>query len=293
MKWLARRVIAGLWLAAALPIHQPAADDTPSRALLALFETNRISLPQGPLPSGLRFVLYEDGQVIVRSPPTQADPDPPGRGVTYGVLDRGAAEALRRDAATELKEVGAKDSGGIADIGLTILEVWDGDRYRRFTANGPVCQAEGRDFTAGIWKRIWEQADPHFVKVCDRLLQYRIASPQPWTPKGVELRIGAMDDTPERQVEWPKDWPPAPADLKPKAAVAFCAPVSAKPGDFSNTLITARWGAIGRTALVIDASTAAVIWDWYFDLPAPVPMVNEKGEPDGAVGNTCPQAARP
>ena len=294
MKRLACRVIAGLWLAAALPIHQSAADDAPPRALLALFETTSISLPQGPLPNGLRFVLYDDGQVIVRSPPTQADPDPAGRGVAFGVLQRDEAERLRRDAAADLAEVGTVHSGvsGLADAGMTILEVWDGDRYRRFTANVSPCQAEGRDFTAGIWKRVREQTDPHFLKVCDRLLQYKIASPRPWTPKAVELRVAAMDDPPEQQVDWPKDWPPAPPGLKPRAAVRFCAPVSAKQSDFSNSLITARWGAVGRTALVIDASTSAVIWDWYFDLPAAIPMVNEQGEPEDPVGNNCPEVAR-
>src|SRR5690348_7997327 len=75
---------------------QSLADDMPPRAIIALFETARISLPQGPLPNGLRFVLYDDGQIITRSGPTQADPDPAGRGVTYGTLSRDAAETLRR-----------------------------------------------------------------------------------------------------------------------------------------------------------------------------------------------------
>jgi hypothetical protein len=239
-------------------------------------------------------VLYDDGQVIVRSPPTHSDPDPPGRGVTFGVLSRDAAERLRRDAANDLKETGAVSSGDhIDDAGITILEVWEGDRYRRFTANASPCQAAGRDFTAGIWKRIREQTDPRFLKVCDRLLQYKIASPRAWTPKAVELRIAAMDDTPEQQVDWPKGWPPAPPALKPRAADRLCASVSVDRRDFSNSLITARWGDIGRTALVIDASTAAVIWDWYFDLPAAIPIVNEKGEPEESVGNNCPEAARP
>jgi hypothetical protein len=174
-----------------------------------------------------------------------------------------------------------------------VIPIWDGDRHRRFTAYGPVCKAEGRNFPAEIWKRLRGQVDPSFLKLCDRLLQYKIAAPRPWTPKAVELAIAAMDDTAERHADWPQGWPAAPSDLKPKAAVRLCAPVSAKPSDFSNTLITARWSEIGRTALVIDANASAVIWDWYFDLPAAIPLLNEKGEPDGAVGNTCPEVARP
>jgi hypothetical protein len=278
-----------------LPIHAAAADDAPPRPLLAVFETAGLSLPQGPLPDGLRFVLYDDCQVLVRSGPTQANPDPPGRGVTYGRLGRDAAESLHSEASDALKNVRTVDSGyaGVADAGITILEVWDGDRYRRFTADAWPCQGEGRNFTAGIWKRIRDETDPQFLKACDRLLQYRIPAPQPWTPKSAQLVIGTLDGPAERQVDWPKSWPPAPPDLKPKAGTYFCAAVALDPRDFSNTLITARWGDIGRTALTIDATTSAVIWDWYFDLPAAIPTLNEKGEPDGAAGNACPEAARP
>jgi hypothetical protein len=105
--------------------------------------------------------------------------------------------------------------------------------------------------------------------------------------------IGATEDPPERQVPWPKEWPPAPAALKPKAAVAFCAPVSGDPSAFSHELITARWGEIGRTALIIDANTSAVIWDWYFDLPATIPMISEAGVPGEPVGAACASAAAP
>ena len=239
-------------------------------------------------------MLYDDGQVVTRSGPTQADPDPPGRGVTYGLLDRAEAESLRQEATADLKDVAAVDSGipSLADAGTTILEVWDGSRYHRFRASVWPCQAEGRAFSTAA-QRNRQQTDPAFLKVCDRLLQYKIAAPRPWTPKAVQLLVGAMEDTGERQVDWPKDWPPAPAELKPKSAVPLCAPVSTEPSDFSNTLVTARWSEIGRTALVIDANTSAVIWDWYFDLPAEIPMVNEKGEPEPAVGNSCGEAAQP
>src|SRR4051812_27179465 len=74
------------------------AEETKPRAIMAMFESASDTLPQGPLPLGLNFVLYDDGQIITRSEATQANPDPPGRGVTYGMLDREAAEGLRRDA---------------------------------------------------------------------------------------------------------------------------------------------------------------------------------------------------
>jgi hypothetical protein len=285
------RILSVLGIAAALlcaGIARPLADDTPPRALVALFETARISLPQGPLPNGLRFVLYDDGQIVTRAGPTEADPDPAGRGVAYGVLDRDAAETLRSDAVADLKTVADPHSGlaAAAEVGSTILEVWDGDQYRRFSANAWPCATEGRVF-AGGWQRNRAETDPHFLKVCDRLMQYKIAAPQPWVPKAVKLMICALEDPPERQVQWPKDWPPAPADLKPKAAVPFCAPVSADINAFSNQLIGARWGEIGRTALVIDRGRSAVIWDWYFDLPAPIPMIAEAGAPEQPVGAEC------
>src|ERR1051325_4952173 len=81
------------------------------RPLIAVFETARLSLPQGPLPNGLRFALYDDGQIITRSGPTQTDPDPAGRGVAYGKLARDAAETLRRDAVADLAAVARPHSG--------------------------------------------------------------------------------------------------------------------------------------------------------------------------------------
>jgi hypothetical protein len=269
-------------------------DGTAPRPLIALFETARLSLPQGPLPNGLRFVLYDDGQVLIRSGPTEANPDPAGRGVTYGTLDRDVAEGLRHDAAADLKTVTKPQSGlaAAAGVGNTVLEVWDGARYQRFSANAWPCAMEGRVF-AGGWQRNREETDPQFLKVCDRLLQYKIAAPQAWQPKAVKLMLGATEDPPERKVPWPKDWPSAPQDLKPKAAVAFCAPVNRDADAFSNQLIAARWDAIGRTALVIDANASAVIWDWYFDLPAPIPMMGENGAPQDAVGIACASTASP
>jgi hypothetical protein len=289
------RILPMLGFAAALLCAGSArslADDTAPRAVIALFETARISLPQGPLPNGLRFVLYDDGQIITRSGPTQADPDPAGRGIAYGTLERDAAEALRGDAVADLTAVAKPHSGlaAAAEVGSTILEIWDGAHYQRFSANAWPCAMEGRVFTGG-WQRNREETDPQFLKVCDRLLQTRIAAPQPWMPKAVKLMIGATEDPPERQVPWPKEWPPAPADLKPKAAFPFCAPVSRDPSAFSNQLITAHWDAIGKTALVIDQGKSAVIWDWYFDLPAPIPMVTDAGAPADPVGAECAAAA--
>ena len=266
-------------------------DGATPRPLIALFETARISLPQGPLPEGLRFVLYDDGQIITRLLPTEADPDPAGRGVVYGTLERDAAEKLRREAAADLQA--AKPHSGLAAAaaaGSTLLEVWDGMQYLSFAADAWPCQAEGRVLFGG-WLRNRAATDPQFLKVCDRLMQYKIAAPQAWQPKGVKLMIGATEDPPERKVPWPQEWPAAPSDLKPKAAVAFCAPVSNDAAAFSNQLITARWDETGRTALVIDKNNSAVIWDWYFDLPAPIPMVGENGAPQDAVGIACAPTA--
>jgi hypothetical protein len=284
------RVLCALCLAAlSWSGFSSAAGATSPRAVIAVFETARLSLPQGPLPNGLRFVLYDDGQVITRSGPTQAEPDPAGRGVVAGRLDRDAAEALRKATLADLEAVAKPESGlaAAAEVGSTVLEVWDGEGYRRFSAHAWPCQAEGRVFTGG-WQRNREQTDPAFRAVCDRLLQYKIGAPMPFAPKTVKLMLGAIEDAPERQVPWPKEWPAAPADLKPKSAIAFCAPVSEDPASFSHQLIAARWDETGRTALVVDAQTSAVLWDWYFDLPAPIPLLNEKGEPDGTVGNACP-----
>ncbi len=276
-----RAGFSGLLLAAALLCWgNPSTADAP-RPLIALFETARLSLPQGPLPNGLRFVLYDDGQIITRIGPSEADPDPAGRGVTYGRLDRDAAEALRRAVAADLQS--AKPQSGLAaaaEVGSTILEVRDGDQLRRFSANAWPCAMEGRVF-AGGWQRNRDQTDPLFLKVCDGLLQTQIAAPEPFVPKSVKLMLGAPEYPPEHEAPWPQEWPAAPKDLKPKAAIAFCAPVSADPNAFSNTLTSARWGAIGRTNLNIDANSAAVIWDWYFDLPAPIPM-GDAGEVAGA-----------
>lgn len=275
-------------------IAQSQADEATPRAVIALFETARLTLPQGPLPNGLRFVLYEDGQVLTRIGPTEADPDPAGRGVTYGKLDRDAAEALRSEAAADLKTVTKPHSGlaAAADVGSTILEIWDGAQVQRFSANAWPCAMEGRVFTGG-WQRNREETDPQFRKVCDRLMQFKIAAPQPWQPTAVKLMISAMGDSAARQAPWPKDWPPIPSGLAPKAATPFCAPVGSDPSTFSNQLINARWDEIGKTGLVTDANTTAVIWDWYFDLPAPIAMITEAGAPQDPVGAECASAAAP
>src|SRR3954470_1518874 len=187
MKQVPRWMRLAFWLAATvLASGHAAADESPKpRPLLALFETTRISLPQGPLPDGLRVVLYDDGEIITRSGPTQADPDPPGRGVTFGILERGAAESLWRDAVADLNSVSSTHSGlaAAADAGTTILEVWDGERYRQFSANAWPCAAEGRPIPQGLWQRNREQTDASFIKVCDRLMRYNIPAPQPWAPK--------------------------------------------------------------------------------------------------------------
>jgi hypothetical protein len=285
--WLGRLVFS-FWLATALIFADDLARADPAspRAIIALFETARLSLPQGPLPQGLRFVLYDDGQVITRTGPT--DQDPAGRGVAYGRLERDAAESLRSEAAADLATVAQPQSGlaAAAEVGSTILEVWDGARTRRFSANAWPCAMEGRVF-AGGWQRNREATDPQFLKVCDQLLQYRIAAPRPWQPKAVQLMLGATEDPPAQEVPWPKEWPAAPSGLKPKAAVAFCAPVSTDPNTFSQSLVAARWGDIGQTALVINAGRSAVIWDWYFDLPAEVPLIAEDGAAE-PVGRACP-----
>jgi len=174
-----------------------------------------------------------------------------------------------------------------ADVGSTILEVWDGAQVQRFSANAWPCAMDGRVF-AGGWQRNRDETDPAFLKVCDRLLHYKIAAPRPWQPKAVKLMLGATEDPPERQVPWPAEWPPAPAALKPKAAIPFCAPVSSDANTFSNQLLVARWGEIGRTALVIGPSTSAVIWDWYFDLPAPIATAGSD-----PVGAECAAVATP
>jgi len=285
-----RRVSLGLWLAFALllaAMMPSAADTAKPRAILALLEPSRISLNQGPLPEGLRFVLYDDGEIITQVAPTQANPDPPGRGVTFGRLDPAAAESLRREAATDLQQVAAAVSGypGFADVGSTIVEVWDGERMRAARAYAWPCQAEGRDFTKNPWKRARDLSDPHFLKVCDHLLQFRIPEPAPWSPQAAQIMISAIDPaTAAQQIPWPKDWPAPPA-LAPKAATPLCVPVST--GDFSGTLATGRLSEIGGTALIIDQANAAVIWDWYFDLPAEIPIANDKGEIDHVVGASC------
>jgi hypothetical protein len=191
--------------------------------------------------------------------------------------------------------VAAEYSGDprLSDAGVTILEIWEGGRYRRFSAHARPCQMAGRSFTEGVWRGNRERTDRAFLKACDRLLQYEIAVPRPWKPNAVQLLIGAMDGSGEQQVQWPKTWPPPPTALKPKSAVPLCVPVGTESSDFSNTLIAARWGDIGRTALLLDANTSAVIWDWYFDLPAEIPMVNESGEIEGGAGNSCREVARP
>jgi hypothetical protein len=283
-------LVFAFWLSAALAAAgDPAcADPSAPRAVIALFETARISLPQGPLPQGLRFVLYDDGQVITRTGPSETEPDPAGRGVRYGVIAREAAETLRSAAAADLAAIAQPQSGiaAAAEVGSTILEVWDGARTQRFSANAWPCAMAGRVF-AGGWQRNRDATDPQFLKVCDRLLQYQIAAPRPWQPKAVTLMLGATEDPPAQVVPWPKEWPAAPSGLKPKAAVAFCAPVSADPGSFSLGLVAARWGEIGQTALAIDAGRSAVIWDWYFDLPAEVPLIAEDGAAQ-PVGRACP-----
>jgi hypothetical protein len=291
------RILGVFGFAAALlcaGIAQSQADEASPRAVIALFETARLTLPQGPLPNGLRFVLYDDGQILTRIGPTEADPDPAGRGVTYGKLAPGAAEALRSEAAADLKAITKPHSGlaAAADVGSTILEVWDGNQYQRFSANAWPCAMEGRVFTGG-WQRNQDETDPAFRKVCDRLLQTKIAAPQPWQPKAVKLMISAANDSATRQVPWPKEWPPIPSGLAPKAATPLCTPVSKDPSAFSNQLINARWDEIGKTALVADAGMSAVIWDWYFDLPAPIPMITEAGAPQDPVGAECASAAAP
>lgn len=288
-KWLGRLILA-FWLSAVLTsAGDPArADPAPPRAIIALFETARLSLPQGPLPRGLRFVLYDDGQVITRIGPSAAEPDPAGRGVAYGLIERDAAESLRRAVAADLKAIAQPQSGlaAAAEVGSTILEVWDGARTQRFSADAWPCAMAGRVFTGG-WQRNRDSTDAQFLKVCDRLLQYQIAAPRPWQPRAVTLMLGATEDPPAQEVPWPKEWPAAPSGLKPKAAVAFCAPVSTDPNAFSQGLVAARWGDIGQTALVIDAGRSAVIWDWYFDLPAVVPLIAEDGTAE-PVGRACP-----
>jgi hypothetical protein len=69
-----------------------------------------------------------------------------------------------------VKTVATPQSGlaAAAGVGSTILEVWDGARYQRFSANAWPCAMEGRVF-AGGWQRNRTETDPQFLKVCDPL----------------------------------------------------------------------------------------------------------------------------
>jgi len=160
------------------------AEQAALRPILVLesISPTHLTLPYG---SNLHFALYNDGQVIAHSKEY-------GKGLIYGRLDPADAERFRLDLAKDLTGVsGIQPSNpGVADDGVATLHIWNGQNYSTYKGSSAACFSAGLGadaFMQGIKRQLREHTDNRFLKVCDRLSFYEIASPQPWPANRAEL----------------------------------------------------------------------------------------------------------
>lgn len=160
------------------------ADQAAPRPVLILESVSpmHLTLP----PGGLHFALYDDGQVIAHSKEY-------GRGLIYGRLDPADAEGLRHDVAEDLRGVSGLQppNSGVADDGVAALHIWNGQNYSKYAGSAAACLSgkmpAGGGILLEVWRHVRERTDSRFLKVCDQLSLYAIASPQPWPLNRAEL----------------------------------------------------------------------------------------------------------
>jgi hypothetical protein len=181
------RLFAALCSAVALLGQAPAQAGTAApRPLVVLWELGG-GLDAGPYPQGLRFALFDDGQVIGT---IQA-------GETFGAGDyvaaRMAPQQAQRFAAALLAPMRAMPVRG---DGTSYLRVWDAAAQTfRATSAGAFthCGAESSPLS-DLDRSLGFKAD--FFTLCDSLIDYLRRRASPWHPRALWVLLRRQDEAP-------------------------------------------------------------------------------------------------
>jgi hypothetical protein len=263
---------------------QSAAQDPLPKALVAMMEVPDMAMPNGPLPLGLRFVLYDDGLVLVRLPWS----DRQGKVIQTGRLSASETSQIHRDITAWLAGPAPTLTGDHSwtDQGSTIIDIWDpgGGRYRSFRTYGMPCKNGGSDRTdpSAPDRRL---TDPRFLKACDWLLQYRVAIQQAWVPDAITLFLGIAETPLQEVYDWPKDAPQP--RVEPDVFISHCIAGSALPSDLVQHLITSNRDILQPFGFRLSVDRVAEIRDWQFELPGGVPQFDRDGNVRKFLGRFC------
>jgi len=233
-----------------------------------------------PLPSALRLLVYSDGTVITRSRQYRDQPDP---GFWIAKISAVDAVALVETVRTQMIGAAHRSGRDAPDNGSTILEFWDPHTGRRehYESDSWPCAMNDRERT--VLSRLRGTVDSRFLKVCDDLLQFRLAEAERWIPRKILIVLKPTDEHPGRMIEWPSDWPPdwTPYGDPPNQRLIACVPIEAPSQALASELLgqSGNWLTL-QEAGIAGADTAGwMIHKWWPALPGPLATVwrNQEG----------------
>jgi hypothetical protein len=274
-----RQHLASILLAFMMFFALPALGDSAPKPLLFLWEFS--GWGHGPAPSGLRFVIYDDGRLILTDETLQATRD--GSPTLYTkMIGVDSAKATADAILQQLANV-PKDAGGyfgMTDQGSTVIQVWDSQnaRFIRYNAYGHPCRSVGRDFAnplnwSGMNRR---ETDSGFLKVCDDLSQYSLDDTDLWEPEAVWITFVAKSDAPLLTFEWPEDWAPLP-DPVGQDVKLVCMTISNQPSEMTKHLIDMKNADLIRfrdAGTKTDGSRWWILNYWELALPGEVDLAD-------------------
>jgi hypothetical protein len=236
----------------------------PPKVLVDLIEAPDMVVPRGPLPLGLRFALYDDGEILVRLP-TYRESSPQFQ---TGRLTLAETKKIRSRIANELVDLDPTLTGDHSwtDQGSTLIDVWDSglQRYRGAATYGMPCGAPTGETAPD--RRL---TDPKFLEVCDWLLRYQIASPSKWVPDGVTLFLGVSDLPPKHVFVWQGKAPFV--QIEENVYISNHFQTRDLPQELLSALLVSNSAVNWDSGLRLPDGRIATIEDWYFDLPGRIP----------------------
>jgi hypothetical protein len=174
------------------------------KALISLSERdpNADRTPQ-PWPSGVRIVLYEDGQVLAL---TRLHYKAYDDEITWGSYPPEDARKIAAQLATLIGEQPGSYYGGRS----TTLKVWDEARqsYLQWDTGGHPCLPP-----PPAVREIWssdavnrEALDPPLAEACDLLANLRLPKARLWRPEMFRVVLNETTESREDTPSWPAEW---------------------------------------------------------------------------------------
>ena len=280
-----------LLLAAHLSLLSGAQADAEPKPIVALIEYGDWSGIGYPWPTGLQLVAYDNGLIIKQ---TATGTNLHGNVGFVSQQDEPAdTAALAARVKTALKDVRTdQDTHGLpTDQGWTIIQYWDAERSAliEVATYGMPCVGPNAQNQSPFLARFRAIADHEFVALCEELLRFELPNATDWYPESMLVTLHAEAARPEKQFEWPSDWPREWKESVDHKHRMICAPLTDQPSELTLQLLT---GTLGRSVSVEETTLAWwIVKGGNISMPGPVYFA---AHPDRALLNgPCARAASP